>query len=176
MHQLTTIDGAAIAAREFIGPAGAHERCLIVVPGFAQHSGTTTFTRLCAQLARRGEIGRVVCTSVNRIIWEGAALRHSLHVLCHPGELKKERDLRFRWGNPLAEKPRADQFATRARQPLHFMVGTSDLLVPPEMSRRVFEAAPPPKTWTVHERGPHAELLYFANPSKFQNWILSTEA
>lgn len=60
-HNLNTSDGVTIAAREFIRPDTERETCLVVMPGFAQHSGTNTFTSLCKELASKADYHHVVC-------------------------------------------------------------------------------------------------------------------
>lgn len=239
-HDLLTLDGLTISVREITSAVSDKSKCVLVVPGFAQHSTTHIFSQLCTDLSAKCDVfcidprgtglsgGRygfgfddyidimttikwlktryekidvlgfsigaysslrsiidgdylpdkvflVSCpTNVSDIILSGAAFRHSLSILRDRSQLIKERALRFNWGNPLRKMPKATSFLKQLKMPIHFLAGSSDLLVPPAMSKKVFDVCKSPeKTWTEFPRGLHAEKMYFQDPKFFNDWLHS---
>jgi pimeloyl-ACP methyl ester carboxylesterase len=77
----------------------------------------------------------------------------------------------FRWGNPFSPKPKAEWLAPRLSVPLFFLVGGKDRLVVKSLSRKIYEKASNPKSWTEIPEGNHAEFLYLENPKKFKGWL-----
>ena len=111
-------------------------------------------------------------TSVEEIFFKGSMVRHILNVLRNPGKFKDDGGYIFRWGNPLSKKPNAAKIALKASLPVHFLSGTSDLLIPPKMSKKVFNSAKlEEKSWAELHAGLHADLMYIENPDAFKHWI-----
>lgn len=77
----------------------------------------------------------------------------------------------FRWGSVFGPKPKADEIAKDLPVPLHVLAGGEDHLVFPSLTRRIFDAAPEPKTWTLWPEGGHAEHLALEDPSAFAAWV-----
>jgi pimeloyl-ACP methyl ester carboxylesterase len=77
----------------------------------------------------------------------------------------------FRWGSVFGPKPKADAIAKDLTVPLHVLVGGQDHLVFPSLTRRIFDAAPEPKTWTLWPEGGHAEHLALEDPPGFAAWV-----
>jgi pimeloyl-ACP methyl ester carboxylesterase len=77
----------------------------------------------------------------------------------------------FRWGNPFSPKPKAEWLAPGVSVPLSFLVGGKDRLVVKDLSRKVYDRASNPKTWTEIPEGNHAEFLYLENEKKFKQWL-----
>ena len=85
--------------------------------------------------------------------------------------LSIEFNLFFRWGNPFSSKPDAANLAKRLKVPLFFLVGGKDRLVVKSLSRKIYEQASNPKSWTEIPQGNHAEFLYLEQPTQFKNWL-----
>ncbi|HTC21430.1 MAG TPA: alpha/beta fold hydrolase [bacterium] len=77
----------------------------------------------------------------------------------------------FRWGNPFSAKPKAERLAPAVSVPLFFLVGGKDRLVVKSLSRKIYEKASNPKSWTEIPEGNHAEFLYLENEKKFKGWL-----
>ena len=82
-------------------------------------------------------------------------------------------NLFFRWGNPLSKKPNGSDLAKRLKVPLFFLVGGKDRLVMKSLSRKIYEQASNPKSWTEIPEGNHAEFLYLEQSAQFKNWLWS---
>ncbi len=112
-------------------------------------------------------------TSVEEIIFKGSIVKHALNVLKKPSQFKDDGGYIFRWGNPLSRKINVAKNAIRtAALPVHFLVGKSDLLIPPKMTKKVFNATlGEQKSWSEIDGGPHADMMYVQNPNAFVDWI-----
>jgi pimeloyl-ACP methyl ester carboxylesterase len=82
-----------------------------------------------------------------------------------------EFNLFFRWGNPFSKKPNGTDLAKRLKVPLFFLVGGKDRLVVKSLSRKIYEQASNPKSWTEIPKGNHAEFLYLENQPEFNYWF-----
>lgn len=85
--------------------------------------------------------------------------------------LRTPQNIFFRWDNPFHSKPDGAEMAKDLKAPAFFLVGGKDGLVMKSLSRKVYEAAPEPKSWTEIQAGNQAEFLYLENKIKFQNWL-----
>lgn len=111
-------------------------------------------------------------TSVEEIIFKGSMFNHVFYVFRNPSKFKDDGGYIFRWGNPLSKKTNIAKKAVQAPIPVHFLVGTSDLLIPPKMTKKVFNATQvEQKSWSELDEGLHADLMYIANPDAFKNWL-----
>ncbi len=111
-------------------------------------------------------------TSVEEIVFKGSAVRHCLSIFKNPGKFKDDGGYIFRWGNPLSKKTNVAKVAVKAALPVHFLVGRSDLLIPPKMSKKVFNATKvEQKSWSELEAGLHADMMYVENPVAFKHWL-----
>jgi pimeloyl-ACP methyl ester carboxylesterase len=77
----------------------------------------------------------------------------------------------FRWGNPFSKKPNGADLANRLKVPVFFLVGGKDRLVVKSLSRKIYENASQPKSWTEIQEGNHAEFLYLEQSKAFKNWL-----
>ena len=237
-HQLMTKDNVRIALHQAGGSFEA-QRCIIVVPGFAQSAKSENFLKLCEDLSgpekavfcldlrgtgdsegRYSFGGRehfdilaaldfararyqsidilgfslgaysslraaaetkdyadrlflVSCpTSIEEILFKGSFFRHVLHVLTNLSKFKDDGGYIFRWGNPLSKKTNVAKLAVRAELPVHFLSGRSDRLIPPKMSKKVFDATQvEQKSWFELDDGFHADMMYVHNPLVFKTWL-----
>ena len=80
----------------------------------------------------------------------------------------------FHWDWPLRPKPDAHDLAPRLKVPAHFLTGTFDWLVFPFLTRRIYKAAPEPKTLTSIPWGYHAEYMSMFDRDKFDAWLQKT--
>ena len=85
--------------------------------------------------------------------------------------LSMEFNLFFRWGNPFSSKPQGESLALGISVPLFFLVGGKDRLVVKSLSRKIYEEASNPKSWTEIPEGNHAEFIYLEQERKFKRWI-----
>jgi alpha-beta hydrolase superfamily lysophospholipase len=77
----------------------------------------------------------------------------------------------FRWGWVFAPKPNAVASAARLTVPAHFLAGGGDQLVRAGRSRRIYDAAAGPKSWTLWPEGGHAEHMCLEDPPAFAAWV-----
>ena len=77
----------------------------------------------------------------------------------------------FRWDWPFRAKPSAADTAPWMKVPSHYLTGTFDWLVFPFLTRRIYRAAPQPKTLTSIAWGYHAEYMAVFDPDKFKDWV-----
>lgn len=77
----------------------------------------------------------------------------------------------FRWAWPLGGHPNGRELAGRVRIPVHYLVGTEDLLVLPRLTRAVFEQTRSPKSYTVVQDGQHAEYMAVTHPHRVLEWM-----
>ena len=110
-------------------------------------------------------------TKFQDIVFKGHALHHGFKALAHPLLLKKERYPFFRWGNPLRSKPSASDLACRLEVPVSFLVGAEDKLVPPSMSRAVYDQVAGEKKWLELARADHAEFIFESHPVECGLWV-----
>jgi pimeloyl-ACP methyl ester carboxylesterase len=82
----------------------------------------------------------------------------------------------FHWDWPLRRKPNAADLAPQLQVPSHFLVGGFDWLVFPFLTRRIYDAAPGPKSWTRIPWGYHAEYMADFQREKFMAWLKVTMA
>lgn len=78
----------------------------------------------------------------------------------------------FRWDNPFRPKPDVSRIVKRLKIPISFLVGGKDRLVVKELSRKIYENASSPKSWTEIREGNHAEFLFMENNRKFKVWLI----
>ena len=118
-------------------------------------------------------------TRVEDIIRTLGPLRQ-LAVLPRPDVLKVRfwagSDYFFRWGTALRAKPRGEELAKKLKCPVATLVGGWDQLVLPRLSRRIHDAAPTRKSYTVFERGHHAEYLAIMRQFEFRDWFVKSRA
>ncbi len=114
-------------------------------------------------------------THLNGILATGGPLRQFASILADPRAMRlrfsTKPNLLFRWGWPFHAMPDVGRSALRLRCPAHFLVGEKDGLVIPDLSRRVYEALPGRKTWTVFPKGSHAEILFLQDEKFFLGWV-----
>jgi pimeloyl-ACP methyl ester carboxylesterase len=238
-HRFDSTDNIGISARFYSRSAGVSDNtCIIVAPGFAQHSGTRTMTEICRGLSTHADVlcldfrgtgasgGRfhfgtheykdleapllwarglysrifllglslgayhslraaarfpgmmdhlllISCpTKVEDICSSGAVARYALSLPFHRSSLTRDRQLLFRWAFPFSGKPDAMAAIQGLNIPISFLVGTRDLLVPPGMSRKVYEAyASDRKAWLALEGGHHADDLFSSHASAIDAWV-----
>ena len=96
------------------------------------------------------------------IVSDWKALRKRLTVRANPF---------FRWGNPFSAKPKAEWLAPDLSVPVFFLVGGKDRLVVKSLSRKIYDQASYPKSWTEIPEGNHAEFLYLENQKEFKSWL-----
>jgi pimeloyl-ACP methyl ester carboxylesterase len=80
-------------------------------------------------------------------------------------------DYFFRWGKVFSRKPKGEALAAALKVPVAFLVGQNDLLVPPHLSYKLFNAVPGMKLMHVIKGGHHAEYLPVMNEKEFLNWF-----
>jgi pimeloyl-ACP methyl ester carboxylesterase len=77
----------------------------------------------------------------------------------------------FKWGPLFEDRPKLSApLSIQGR--CHLLAGAQDALVPQRFSRRLYENILGPKTWTLWEKGVHAEQMFLQEPERFLDWIL----
>jgi len=77
----------------------------------------------------------------------------------------------FRWDYPFRPKPDASKMVRRLKIPISFLAGGKDRLVVKSLTRKVYEKASTPKSWTEIPEGNHAEFMYMENKKSFKAWL-----
>jgi pimeloyl-ACP methyl ester carboxylesterase len=80
----------------------------------------------------------------------------------------------FRWDWPFRRKPSAADLAPRLTVPSHYLTGSFDWLVFPFLTRRIYRAAPQPKSLDSITWGYHAESMAVFDPEEFAAWVQRT--
>jgi pimeloyl-ACP methyl ester carboxylesterase len=114
-------------------------------------------------------------SSLEDIVWSLGPIRQVLAFVRHPGRIRLRvwagSQFLFRWAWPLGGHPPAAALAPRLKVPTHFLIGSEDRLVLPQLTRAVHAATRAPKTLTVIEGGQHAEYMAVTQPGKFLAWM-----
>ncbi len=112
-------------------------------------------------------------TKVEHVVSSGGIFAHPFDLLWNHGSKVQHGsvDPFFRWGSIFAPKPAADELAPQLGVPSHTLVGGRDFLVFAKLSRRIYDAAPEPETWTHWPKGAHAEHMALQDPDGFVAWV-----
>jgi len=114
-------------------------------------------------------------TSIEDIVLTGGPLRQVLAFLMHPLRIHTRvwagSQFLFRWAWPLGGHPDGRELAKKVTVPTHYLIGSDDQLVLPQLTQAVYDAATAPKTLTVFQGGQHAEYMAVTQPGKFLRWM-----
>ena len=215
------------------------ERCLVIAPGFAHHSGTPSFIAIASRMAEEMDVmcldfrgtgkseGRfgfgwkehldlnAVCSEalkqysevsltgfslgaytsirtahamgdclksvllvspppkVEAVVYSGGAF---LQPIVYPWDPvytcgESHTDVGFKWGWMFHSKPDARDLVKDIKVPLHFMAGEKDRLVFPSLTKKIYDNASQPETWTLVGGVTHAQRIYHVICEDFISWV-----
>ena len=109
-------------------------------------------------------------TRFDDVVLKGGMIKFTIRSVLKPEIMFKERYPLFKWTYPFGGKPCATTLAPRLEVPVHFLVGTEDVLVSPEMSEEVYKAVRCSKSWASFEGADHAEFIFESHTASFIAW------